>query len=483
MIDIDREADAPAPPIAGAAGSGRLSRSARSWAVFEGGRDPYVIMVVALAFMPYFVATVVGNPVRGQALVADYAKYSGFAVALTAPFLGSIVDKLGPRKPWLAATTVLAAILTACLWIATPGAPEPTITLVLWLTAVLGVLIAYTDIFHSSMMPHAARPAEQARASGLALALGNFVGLLMIFFMLWGFGLPGIVHSPLLPSRPLFGLDRATGDNIRIVGPLVGAAMFLGLIPLLLYADDAKPTGASLRQATRAGVAELWDMLSRMRVPRNVALFLISRTLFADARLAALMFSGIYAAGVMKWGAPELLLAGVLGTTCGVFGGLLAGWLDTRIGPKRALIIQISAMIICLLAQLTIAPEMMFLMPWPAAEHPPLWSAPIFNTAPQLLYLLISIPSGVAGAAVWSSSRTMLTAVAPTDNVGAFFGLAALSGAATAWLAPALVQVATSAFHSQQSGMLPIAGLFLAGIVVLLLVRNGEGPSKAAVQT
>ena len=126
---------------------------------------------------------------------------------------------------------------------------------------------------------------------------------------------------------------------------------------------------------------------------------------------------------------------------------------------------------------------MMFLMPWPAAEHPPLWSAPIFNTAPQLLYLLISIPSGVAGAAVWSSSRTMLTAVAPTDNVGAFFGLAALSGAATAWLAPALVQVATSAFHSQQSGMLPIAGLFLAGIVVLLLVRNGEGPSKAAVQT
>jgi len=483
MIEIDSEAAILAEQAAGVADSGRLSRSARSWAIFEGGRDPYVIMVMALAFMPYFVTTVVGNPVRGQALTASYAKYSGVVVALTAPFLGAIVDKLGPRKPWLAASGVAAAILSACLWIAKPASGEGVITIVLWLTAILGVLVAYTDVFHNSMMPYAAKSQEQAKASGLALALGNFVGLVMIVFLLWGFGLPGVVHSPLVPAKPLFGFDRATGDNIRIVGPLVGGAMFLGLIPLVLYSHDAKPTGASLMQATRAGVSDIWTMLRYMRIPLDAGLFLLGRMLYADARLAALMFGGIYAAGVMKWGAPQLLLMGLLATICGVFGGFLAGWMDTRIGPKRALIIEIAVLAACLLAQLTISPDMIFFIPFPATQHAVLWSAPIFNTLPQMAFLLITMASSVVGTSVFSSSRTMLTAVAPKENIGAFFGLYALSGAATAWLAPSLVELATKIFHSQQAGMLPIAGLFLAGIGLLVFVRNGAAPSKRVSQT
>ena len=118
-------------------------------------------------------------------------------------------------------------------------------------------------------------------------------------------------------------------------------------------------------------------------------------------------------------------------------------------------------------------------MPWPSAEHGVLWAAPIFNTAPQLAYLGVVIVSSIAGVAAFSSSRTMLTAVAPKDNIGAFFGLYALSGAATAWLGPLLVEAATRAFGSQQAGMVPIAVLLASGMGVLSLVRGGRAPAAA----
>ena len=457
-----------------------LSRSARAWAVFEGGRDTYVIMVLALAFMPYFVTTVVGDPVRGQALTASFAKFSGIAVALTAPFLGAIVDKIGPRKPWLAASALGLAILCACLWIATPGASPATVTALLWLTAVLSVLFAYTEVTHNSLMPYATAPAEQARASGLALALGNLVGFVMIVFMLWAFGLPGIVHSPLIPAAPLFGLDRATGDNVRIVGPVVGVAVIAGLAPLLLFSKDAARTGLGLGQAAREGVAEIWSLVAHLRMPRDAGLFLIGRMLYTDARLGALLFGGIYAAGVMKWGAPQLLIMGLMATLCGVCGGFLAGWLDTRIGPKRALIIEVAILAACLLLQLGISREMILFVPYSGASHPPLWATPIFNTLPDLVFLGVILISSVTGTSVFSSSRTMLTAVAPKDNIGAFFGLYSLSGAATAWLAPWLVELATRTFRSQQAGMVPIAALFLAGILILAFVRGGARPTAQA---
>src|SRR3546814_4790181 len=66
----------------------RLDRAGLGWALFEGGRIPYVVML-GVVFMPYFAQTVVGDVVAGQAEVANFAKYAGFAAACTAPLLRS----------------------------------------------------------------------------------------------------------------------------------------------------------------------------------------------------------------------------------------------------------------------------------------------------------------------------------------------------------------------------------------------------------
>lgn len=111
--------------IVAAPATGRMSRGSWAWAIFHGARNPYVILVGIYVFMPYFAPTVLGDPIRGQAAVAWANTIAGWTVALTAPFLGASLDRLGPRKPWLALVTVLMVPLIASLWWTTPEGAGP----------------------------------------------------------------------------------------------------------------------------------------------------------------------------------------------------------------------------------------------------------------------------------------------------------------------------------------------------------------------
>ncbi len=91
------------PPLA----PGSWTRSAWSWATYQAGRDPYIGLVNGFLFAPYFATVVVGDGVKGQAMIAQMGMISGLTVALVAPVLGSTVDTLGPRKPWLGLVTMM----------------------------------------------------------------------------------------------------------------------------------------------------------------------------------------------------------------------------------------------------------------------------------------------------------------------------------------------------------------------------------------
>ena len=90
----------------------------------------------------------------------------------------------------------------------------------------------------------------------------------------------------------------------------------------------------------REGLTQLWLTVKRARRVSNVALFLLARMLYTDAKVAILAYSGIYAAGVFGWELAELLLFAVLLAPFSISGGFIGGWLDNRLGSKRA--IQIS---------------------------------------------------------------------------------------------------------------------------------------------
>ncbi len=317
----------------------KLSLGAACWALFEGGRTPFVILITIYIFMPYLARTVVGDPVKGQVLVSQMQQFTGWTVALTAPLLGASIDKLGGRKFWLALITVLMVPLIASLWFTRADGAGLSVGVTLLIAYFIGVLFTYSEVFHNSLLIRAAGFSTAHKASGLALSLGNGFSVLALGFTAWAFALPGLPSTASwawLPHAPLFGLSRALHEPERVVALMSAAVFALCAVPFFFFTPDAPKTGIPVVTAFKGGAADLWGMIKTVREFRDAATFLVSRMFYVDGMTAILIFGGIYASGVMKWGALELLAFGVILSILGVVGGFVGHWMDHRLGPKRS---------------------------------------------------------------------------------------------------------------------------------------------------
>lgn len=452
---------------------GRISRSALAWAGYQGGRDPYITLVSIYVFMPYVATVMVGDAVKGQALIAGYAMMGGLLAALTAPFLGAAADRIGRRLPMLFGLALLFAPMLVALWWAKPDGSGLSVPQVLTLTLLLSLVFTYSEVLHNSQMPYAAEhPTDAATMSGVALAIGNAVSVSALVFVLWAFALPGKVGWPFVPSAPLFGLDPAQSEPSRIVGPLVALLFVLGVTPMFLFTKDAPRGNANAWAALTGGARDLLALVRSARKHRDAAVFLGARMLYSDAQIALITFSGVYAAGVMGWKVLEMLAFGVLMSGFAALGGLLASVLDEALGAKRAVQLEIAGTIVGVVALLAVSPAGVRFVFAVDPGAPPLWNGPVFTTLPELIFLALGGMVAVFNTAVFASSRTFLTRLTPPGQSGAFFGLYALAGTATVWLGPLVVRFAVSTFQSQQAGNVAIVILLVLGLCGLSFVRD-----------
>jgi UMF1 family MFS transporter len=408
--------------------------------------------------------------------VANISTLYGLLTAATAPFLGAMIEQYGPRKPMLGVTLAVMVPALLALWWAMPAGGLPLVVTSA-LLVVLGVAYNWGDVLSNSLLGRAAGavPGRAALISGLGYAVANGLSVALLVFMLWGMVLPGQVDWPGVPHAPLFGLDPARNEPSRISGPLSAAVMLLGAVPFFLWTPDAVRTGRSWMASLKAGIAMLRDIFGDLRGHRDIALYLGGRLLYNDGMTALLVFGGLLAAGLMKWGALEMLAYGISLSIFGVVGGLAAPWFDRVLGPRKAVQLEIAGSLLVLLCTLGMGREkILYFWSYDPAAHAPIWNGPLFRTAPELIYLGLGLMIAVFVTAQYASSRTLLIRLCPRDKTAAFFGLYALSGTCTVWLGSLLVALATAVFKSQVGGFAPIAALLLAGFCVLFLVKGGE---------
>ncbi len=462
------------PIVATVGGDAPLNRGGVAWSVFQGGRDPFIILITIYIFMPYVASVLVGDPVRGQALISRVDQFIGWTVMATAPFLGASIDKLGPRKGWLGLVVGLMVPLIAALWWAKPGGLGLSLPLVMLAMAAARVLFVYSEVLHNALLVRAAGLGGAHKASGLALSLGNLLSVLALAFTAWAFALPGKVHWGWVPAAPLFGLDPATHEPERVVALMAAGLLALGSIPLFLFTPDAPPTGTPALRAFAEGARELKRMVQTVSHYRDAMIYLGSRMFFVDGMNAVLIYGGVLAVGVMKWGPLEMLVYGILLSVFAVLGGFVGRWLDAGVGPRAALQVEISMTIVSLLGTLGMSQtRILYVLPYDAAQHAPLWDGPVFRHLPDWVFIAIGFSNAIFITAQYASSRTLLTRLTPQEQTGAFFGVYALSGVATAWLAPTLVNLGTTVTHTQQGGFATILVLLFIGVVGLFFVRGG----------
>jgi UMF1 family MFS transporter len=497
-----------------------------SWALFEFARNPYYMMIVIYVFPTYFSQVVVADPVLGQAYIFQATKWAGIICALTAPFLGAMMDRGGRRKPLMAVFLGSLCVSGVALWWSLPGGAGLGIVLTMAFLVFGFVGYTYSELTHNAMLRSSGLPHAWSQISGTGLALGQLSSALCLGALVIAFGV--------LPN-----LGGAEGDFVlqRAVGPFVAIWLIVFVAPFFIYMPDGAPPGGTWRKAfsdvARAIAPNqprpswrwylpcfvvlsllililFYDLLGSQNWPIALVLavilgavaslpmaprvaaylgryiretpdamkYLAARLIYADGMTALLAGGGVYTAGMLGWNESEQALYGIYGSIFGFVGGLLLGPpLDRALGGRRAIILELGVLCLAVLIALSVTQQSILFGLVPSGQI--LHSGPYFNTLSDFFYLGMVAIIAMSSTAVISSSRYFLVVLAPKERISEFFGLFALSGTITVWIGPMLMEFATRQSGDQRIGFSPVLLLLGVGLLLMLTLKPVKGEAAA----
>jgi UMF1 family MFS transporter len=244
------------------------------------------------------------------------------------------------------------------------------------------------------------------------------------------------------------------------VGPFTAIWYAVFMIPFFLWVREPRQADAiGIVPAVRNAWPDLRNTLRGLPARRSLSAFLLSSMFYRDALNGMFAFGGIYAAGVLGWGVTDVGVFGILAAITGAVFAWVGGRADSRFGPKPVLLA-------CLLVLGAVAVGIVFV----SRES-------VFGVAvgpesrlPDVAFYLLGSLIGAAGGALQSASRTMMVRQADPARMTEAFGLYALAGKATSFLAPLSIGAVTALTGSQQWGITPLIVLFFIGLLLLLAV-------------
>lgn len=453
----------------GIARESRVRRRALvGWVLFDWANQPFFTLVSTFVFAPYFAAALAPDPVRGQALWGYATAAAGLVLAILSPVLGSVADATGPKKPYIAITSAVLALSCVALWWAAPGLPG-AIPLALAAFSVGTVAAEVSAVLNNAMMARLVPPSALGRLSGVGWSIGYAGGLASLVLVLGFLAAKPATGRTYFGLAPLFGLDPAAHEAARITGPLSAVWLILFLSPLFWFTPDAPRSGQPFGTAARNSLRRLGATLQEARQQPSLARFLVANLVCQDGLVALFGFGGIYGAGVFGWGTDALGIFGILLTLAGVAGAVAGGFLDDRLGAKPVILGSLVLLVLVCIGISSLGREhILFVLP--AAGRLP--GAGPFGSAPEQIFLGLGLLIGLVAGPLQASSRSYLARIVPPSEAGRYFGLLALSGKATSFLAPLLVAIATEAAGTQAAGPWVLIAFFAAGAAVMRGIRR-----------
>ena len=399
------------------------------WCFYDWANSAFPTVILTFVFSTYFTQSVAVDATRGTTQWGYAQSLAGLAVALTAPFLGSLADGGRRLKPWVGGCTALCCLACVALWTVEPTSRHVLPAIILIVIAVFAFEAAQT--FYNALLPSLAGAERVGRLSGWAWGCGYAGGLVCLVL-----ALVGLVGD----DSPWFGLDPSAMEGVRAVGPLVGLWFALFALPFFIWTPDRPATSSS-----RIGTGQSWaSWLDRLKACARRPLlwrFLLSHMLYADGLVTLFAFGGIFAAGVYGLSLTEVIYFGIVMNVTAGLGAAAFAWLDDLWGPRRVILISLVGLVF-------------------------LGAALIIGSGP-IWFWIFGPFLGLFVGPVQAASRSLMTHLTPPGQEAASFGFFALSGKATAFIGPALLAWVTALTQSQRIGMATILIFFIVGGVLL----------------
>ncbi len=294
---------------------------------------------------------------------------------------------------------------------------------------------------------------------------------------------PGILIFSLLACTGMASLWYVMpGMEYPILQTAIGVVIAATCLEFaFLFTPDQPRTGLSRMDAAKKGIAMVIGTLGKLPYYKNIATYLVARMVYYDGQSAVFIFTGVYAAGIFDWPTTQIGIYGLLIIMAQVPSSLLGGWLDDKFGSKATIIGAVSLFALGLLMLVgTTETAAAFFIPVSMEPLEPLsfigsaLNAAGFETSAERAFLALGVLTGLFAGPSISSSRTMLARIAPPSMMAEFFGLYALCGKATSFMAPLTVAIVTSAMNSQRIGLASVLVFMVVGLGLMVFVREEQ---------
>ncbi|MBB1496989.1 MFS transporter [Paracoccus sp. MC1862] len=444
------------------------------WWFFDFASQPYATLLLTFIFSIYFAEVASARFVlegadprqagaQAQALWGWGLALAGVAIAVLAPVLGAVADTTGRRMPWIWLFSAFYVAGAAGLWVLAPGGSALVAALVFFGLGLIGM--EFATIFTNALMPTLGSRDEIGRISGSGFAFGYVGGVLALAVMLGLFAESAVTGLTLLGKPPALGLDAAAREGTRFVGPFTALWYLVFMIPFFLWVREPRGIARPLRLGE--AMRDLGTLLRSLRHRRSLAAWLLSSMFSRDALNALYGFGGVYAGTVLGW---PVILSGIFGVVSALSAAVICwigGRADRRWGPRP--VIAACTLVLIAVCMLVVGMD----------------RASIFGVAllpgsrlPDALFFSCGVAIGGAGGVVQAASRTMMVRHTSAEKAAGTFGLYALSGKATAFLAPFLIAVVTTATGNQRLGISPLIVMFLLSLALLSWVKSEGEPEQ-----
>ena len=440
------------------------------WYFFDWASQPYNTLLLTFIFGPYFAEVARAHyqslglapeaaAAQAQAVWGYGQTIAGVAIALLAPILGALADGSGRRMIWIWAFSACYVIGAFGLWFLMPTVPDLTFAIACFGLGLIGM--EFATIFTNSLMPSLASPEEMGAISGSGFAFGYAGGVVSLLIMLTLLA-ENATGKTLIGLDPILGLDATAREGTRAVGPFTALWYALFMIPFFLWVKEP-PRHASPR-GFKASMRDLGGLLRSLPSRQSLFAYLMSSMFYRDSLNALYGFGGVYASGVLGWSVTQIGVFGIIGAIAGALATWIGGKIDAARGPKPVIVASVWVLILVCAVIVGMSRDQIF-----GFELAP------GSALPDIIMYLCGILIGAAGGTVQAASRTMMVFHTTPERATEAFGLYALSGKATAFIAPFAIAVTSDISGSQRIGVSPLIGLFLLALVLLLWVKpKGE---------
>ncbi|MEJ1090001.1 MFS transporter [Microbacterium sp. Mu-80] len=441
VMGLDLRGETPAP-----------RKQVYSWALWDWATQPFNTVILTFIFTALYLTTDAfltpelqalddSDPLK-EAAIAELTSGLGLgstiaalAILLVAPVLGQQADAAGRQKLWLGIGTGALILCMFGLWFVTP------VPSMFWVGVALisagSVFGEIAAVNSNAMLIGIANPKNIGRISGLG----------------WGFGYIGgivaLVIVVVLDTADWFGMSTDNGLPFRLIA--VGCAVWALVFSIPIFLNVPEPSLG--RPERRVGFFASYALLVRDVVglyrnaeTRPTFWFLLASAVFRDGLGGVFAFGAVIASVVFGFEFMQLVIFGIAANLIAGVSTIFAGRFDDRFGPKRIIVISLTAMVVAGLAVFFLADG----------------GTTVFWIGGLILCAFVG-PAQAAG-------RSFLARLTPAGREGEIFGLYATTGRAASWMASGAWTLLIVATQSTTFGILGIVLVLLIGLLLLLPV-------------